>query len=294
MSRPSSAASSHRLPTRPSTAPTYTVPFTPRPKHQPRDKRNPFNDDELDHIAETLASVRKVDRHTIRQQLEISPEDIDPDQSYNLEESKYRTRPLTSRVTSTATIKTNRTVSSNSVAQLDNPKRTERKERADRIERSREISEDVPVQSDETPRPNGVEVTRTRPVSSIEIRRQPSTSLSGPSRTERIRRERATDSAIGSSHSSRPTSRAGRYAASDKGKQRESRVVDYIANVPSEDEEPLRTSSTDKQSQEIEERKLDGVPLAVQEAWVCEDLRFVLQVSIQYSSKETDSGIHLD
>ena len=28
----------------------------------------------------------------------------------------------------------------------------------------------------------------------------------------------------------------------------------------------------------LEERKLDGVPLVVQEAWICEDLRFVLQV----------------
>jgi len=41
-----------------------------------------------------------------------------------------------------------------------------------------------------------------------------------------------------------------------------------------------------------EGRKLDGVPLEVQEAWICEDLIFVLQVrlsSIQ-GVKLTDAG----
>ena len=32
------------------------------------------------------------------------------------------------------------------------------------------------------------------------------------------------------------------------------------------------------------ERQLDGVPLEVQEAWICEDLMFVLQVSPLYAS----------
>jgi gamma-tubulin complex component 2 len=32
--------------------------------------------------------------------------------------------------------------------------------------------------------------------------------------------------------------------------------------------------------EEDETRKLDGVPLEVQEAWICEDLIFVLQVSL--------------
>ena len=33
-----------------------------------------------------------------------------------------------------------------------------------------------------------------------------------------------------------------------------------------------------------EGRRLDGVPLEVQEAWICEDLIFVLQVRLSYSS----------
>lgn len=31
---------------------------------------------------------------------------------------------------------------------------------------------------------------------------------------------------------------------------------------------------------EVVERLLDGVPLEIQEAWICEDLIFVLQVSL--------------
>jgi gamma-tubulin complex component 2 len=37
---------------------------------------------------------------------------------------------------------------------------------------------------------------------------------------------------------------------------------------------------------ESEGRRLDGVPLEVQEAWICEDLIFVLQVHFSYSRLE--------
>jgi len=42
-----------------------------------------------------------------------------------------------------------------------------------------------------------------------------------------------------------------------------------------------------------EGRKLDGVPLEVQEAWICEDLIFVLQVRLSSTNpgvKLTDAG----
>lgn len=32
------------------------------------------------------------------------------------------------------------------------------------------------------------------------------------------------------------------------------------------------------EAEQVEERLLDGVPLEIQEAWICEDLMFALQV----------------
>lgn len=59
--------------------------------------------------------------------------------------------------------------------------------------------------------------------------------------------------------------------------------------------------AVDEEMEGQPERQLDGVPLDVQEAWICEDLMFVLQVSlIQISTGRYDadtiagSGRHPD
>lgn len=49
---------------------------------------------------------------------------------------------------------------------------------------------------------------------------------------------------------------------------------------PIEDVAALDLQDQDGDLEEDEMRKLDGVPLEVQEAWICEDLIFVLQVSL--------------
>jgi hypothetical protein len=117
MSRPSSSASSHRPPTSTSsrapppihtqTQTTVTVPFTPRPKHQSRDKLQ--GDHEFAQIVQNLASVRKIPKEVVRAELEAGgtgldlvdgEDEVDPDVSYNREEATFKSRPLGSRVNS--------------------------------------------------------------------------------------------------------------------------------------------------------------------------------------------------
>lgn len=211
MSRPASSTSSHRAPPR---SVSSTVPFTPRPKHQPRDGR--INDQDLDEIAQTLASVRKVDRKTIRQELDAG--EADGDRSYHLEESTYRTRPLTSRVASNHNTRPQRITSSSSTA-------------SDRLSAARSAA---------APRPSTASGYR-RPAS--------------------------------------PTSTRVNPTHSDKGRERyRSTHVEPRKPVELEEEVTVRREDLVHTDAPVaQERKLEGVPVIVQESWICEDLRFVLQ-----------------
>jgi hypothetical protein len=278
MSRPSSAASSHRNVHRPITSST-TVPFTPRPKHQSRDYRNKEHD--FVKIAETLASVRKDDAYRIRRELEsgndlATTEDgvregaADPDRSFHLEESTFRTRPLVSRVTSAAAIKSSRNVSSTSTIT------------AGKLRRERHGDEALAGGPSRT-RPDGTQ-PRTRTTS--ENRRHASSSsqharLNGTSSSSNAAADlNATDA---SNTITRPATRSDRPhpLLLDKGKQSERGLA-----ISDEEDSPRRThadldgDSIDGPVDRVEEKKLIGVPLVVQEAWICEDLRYVLQVGL--------------
>ncbi|KAH8090462.1 putative gamma-tubulin complex component 2 [Filobasidium floriforme] len=210
MSRPSSSASSHRPPTSTSsrapppihtqTQTTVTVPFTPRPKHQSRDKLQ--GEHEFAQIVQNLASVRKIPKEVVRAELEAGgtgldlghgEDEVDPD------------RHLPAASSSTA---------------------DKGKQRADAPDR----------------------------YSSVHARAQ------GHGQHPRTGSTEIDDQDDVGSGGAPPLTGHGRYGRNINGHgARPGSGLGSGAVVA------------------MEERKLDGVPLVVQEAWVCEDLRFVLQ-----------------
>jgi hypothetical protein len=326
MSRPSSSLSTHRaphssttVPANPMTTSTTTVPFTPRPKHQSRDHRNKEQD--LLRVAEALASVRKDDPGRIRRELEEGGSGsagrvVDPDRSFHLEESTFRTRPLVPRVSSsgialpmtTATSTTTKRSSSSTSAaagmrNVSSTSTVTADKYADRADRLVGTTDRVRTGTSDGRRQ--ASSSSSSAAHAAGVRSSHASNINGPS-TQAI--NPSTDSNLSNaepnalpSRHSRPTSRASeRHAAPshhashppslalDKGKQRE-RVV----HLPDSDDDAeegagygIRTNGNGlgggrgmDGAEGAERRLLVGVPLVVQEAWVCEDLRFVLQVS---------------
>jgi len=265
--------------------------------------------------------VRKEDPGRVRRELEDGGSGsaggvVDPDRSFHLEESTFRTRPLVPRVsssgialpTTTATGTTTKRSSSSisAAAGMRNVSSTSTvtaDKYADRVERTTGATDRVRTGASEGRRQAssssssaahgaGVRSSHAVNVNGTSTQTTNPSTETNPTGTE--------PNALPSRHS-RPTSRASeRYAASahhashpsslalDKGKQRE-RVV----HLPDSDDDAeegaeygIRTNGNGPiggrgmdGAEGVERRLLVGVPLVVQEAWVCEDLRFVLQVS---------------
>lgn len=108
-------------------------------------------------------------------------------------------------------------------------------------------------------------------------------------RSEIRQRERESRPSSTTSHLSRPDSmsRLDSLARGEGSTSRaESRAQRERRNSHREKETRTKTAdreveieiAQDEQPEESTDRLLDGVPLDVQEAWICEDLTFVLQV----------------